>query len=377
MDAAGYPRIRIAGGPRERGLSYGQQAAARVKTSVAAYSKVFEHYAGWRWPRVHAEAIRFLPAIVDYDVRYAEEMRGIAEGAGVAFEDILAINVRTEVMFSAKVREQASSVRRPPLECSAVAALSPFTADGRTLLAQNWDWLVHARDTVIVLEVQQDEGPAFVTVVEAGLLAKCGLNSNGVGIVTNALVADTDRGEPRLPYHVVLRSLFDAGSLSDALARIQRTTRSSSANYLVAQSGAALNVEAVPGDFSDLAVDIPSGGLFVHTNHFLSPRFTGRDVGLWVMPDSPVRYQRFLTRLEEFRGSLTPEALRRCLADHVNHPAGVCAHPREGLDPVDQDATLASVVMDLDERAIWIADGPPCCTPYGPAAYASLARDRA
>ena len=54
----------------------------------------------------------------------------------------------------------------------------------------------------MVLEAEQDEGPRFVTVVEAGLLAKFGLNSAGVGILTNALVCDGDTGEPGVPYHV-------------------------------------------------------------------------------------------------------------------------------------------------------------------------------
>jgi isopenicillin-N N-acyltransferase-like protein len=57
-----------------------------------------------------------------------------------------------------------------------------------------------------VLEVRQDEGPDFVTVVEAGLLAKTGMNAAGLGLVTNALVTDADVGEPGLPYHVLLRA---------------------------------------------------------------------------------------------------------------------------------------------------------------------------
>ena len=39
-------------------------------------------------------------------------MRGIAEGAGVGFEDVLAINTRTEVMFAAKAREVAQAHAR-------------------------------------------------------------------------------------------------------------------------------------------------------------------------------------------------------------------------------------------------------------------------
>ena len=111
---------------------------------------------------------------------------------------MLAINVRTEVMFAAKARQVASDARRVG-ECSAFAVTPERSADGHTLIGQNWDWLLHAADTCVVLEVQQDEGPDFVTVVEAGLLAKTGMNSSGIGLVTNALVSDADRGEAGHP----------------------------------------------------------------------------------------------------------------------------------------------------------------------------------
>ena len=94
-------------------------------------------------------------------------MRGLAEGAGVGYEDVLALNVRTEVMFAAKAR-QAREAMRQPSECSAFAVLPGASAIGHTLVGQNWDWLLHSFDTVVVLEVEQDDGPNFVSVVEAG-----------------------------------------------------------------------------------------------------------------------------------------------------------------------------------------------------------------
>ncbi len=171
-------------------------------------------------------------------------MRGIAEGAGAPFEDVLAINVRTEVMFAASVRQAVGG-------CSGFAALPEAAGDGHTLVGRNWDWLLHAFDTVVVLETRRDDGPDFATVVEAGLLAKTGLSSAGIGLVTNALVSSDDAGRPSVPYHVVLRAILDAETISDALAAIRRGSRSSSANYLVAyEDGVAVDVEATPGDFS-------------------------------------------------------------------------------------------------------------------------------
>jgi isopenicillin-N N-acyltransferase-like protein len=42
----------------------------------------------------------------------------------------------------------------------------------------------------------------------------------------------------------------------------------------------------------------------------------------------------------------------------------VCCHPDERWDPLEQGETVASVVMDLDERRMWLAEGRPCTAPY-------------
>src|SRR3954468_8854749 len=177
-----FPHVRVSGDARGRGQQYGEQAAERVHRSIAAYREVFAHYARWDWDRVVEEAKRFVAPIECFGRTYLEELRGIAEGAAVPEEDVLAINVRTEVMFAAKARDAAARLPRVP-ECSAFASVAP---DGGTLVGQNWDWVPHACDTVVVLEVEQDDAPSFVTVVEAGLLAKFGMNDRGLGVATNA-----------------------------------------------------------------------------------------------------------------------------------------------------------------------------------------------
>jgi isopenicillin-N N-acyltransferase-like protein len=363
-----FPHVRVSGGARERGRQYGEQARERVRRSIEAYDAVFDHYAGWRWADVRRGAGRFAEPIEAFAPRYLEEIRGIAEGAGVDFEDILGINVRTEVMFAAKARAaaaQADGDGERPDGCSAFAVLPSASAHGHTLIGQNWDWLLHSFDTVVVLEAAQDEGPDFVTVVEAGLLAKTGMNSSGIGLTTNALITDRDRGEPGVPYHLVLRGILDAENVSDAYATIQRGVRSSSANYLVASvDGIAVDIESAPGDFSRLFLQFPSDGVLLHTNHFVSPAFDATDVSLWVMPDSPFRLERLRTSVRGAGPKLSIEVFESVLADHANYPSGICCHPDARLDPFDRGATVASVLMDLDRRRMWIADGHPCTSPY-------------
>lgn len=368
---AAYPHVRIEGGPHERGRSYGGQARDRVQRSLEAYERVFHHYAGWDWRTVVEEAHRFEEPIGAYEERYLDEMRGLAAGAGVGFDDVLALNVRTEVMFSAKARQAAELTRRIG-ECSSFALLPEADVGGHTIVGQNWDWLLHSFDTVVVVEARQDDGPDYVTVVEAGLLAKTGMNSSGIGLATNALVTDDDRGRPDVPYHVVLRAILDSETITDALAAIQRRPRSSSANYLLAhRDGIAVDVEAAPGDFSRLFLLFPENGVVLHANHFTSPAFDGKDVGLWVMPDSPFRLAR-LQRLTGASPALSARSFREAFGDHSNFPLAICCHPDERDDEVDRGATVASVVMDLETQTMWLADGNPCERSYRELDYADF-----
>jgi isopenicillin-N N-acyltransferase-like protein len=356
-----YPRIEVEGGPAERGRQYGEQTRERVQRSVEAYGEVFAHYAGWDWDRVRAAAAEYRAPIAAYEPRYLEEIDGLAEGAAVDAVDVLAINVRTEIMFAATARD----LSRAPAECTSFAAVPTRTADGELLVGQNWDWLPHAADTTVILEARQDDGPDFVSVVEAGLLAKAGMNSAGIAIATNALVAAEDKGRPAVPFHILLRALMDAETPADALNALGRHERSSSANYLIAHAdGIALDVEAAPGDYSQLWLGYPEAGVILHTNHFANPGFDGRDVGLVSMPDSPFRLMRARQLVAEHAGPLDRAFFEGLLADHAAYPLGVCCHPDPRCEPLDQSATLASLIMEPATRRLWVAAGTPCTAPF-------------
>src|SRR5690606_39129874 len=98
------------------------------------------------------------------------EIEGIASGAGLETEHVVALNARTELLFW-----QDDG-------CTGVCVLPEVSANGHTLLAQNWDWRPGCRDTVVLLDARPSTGPAFRTFVEAGLLARSGVNDEGIGV---------------------------------------------------------------------------------------------------------------------------------------------------------------------------------------------------
>jgi len=216
----------------------------------------------------------------------------------------------------------------------------------------------------VLLEVRRDDKPSFATIVEAGMLAKVGMNDAGFGLCTNTLVSERDANRPGVPYHVMLRALLDATTVDDALRILSSIERALSANYLVAdRSGAAVNFETIAGGPAEVHATHPHGGLLAHSNHFLAPAFRPIDAYVANSPHS-------LTRLSDMWDGLkhplplTVSRLQDALRSHAHAPNGVCSHPDPDAHPLYARTTVASFVADLTVGECWFTDGPPCGTAY-------------
>jgi isopenicillin-N N-acyltransferase-like protein len=358
-----FPHIRLTGTPYECGKRYGQEAATLIQRNMAIYATYFNYIAGWDWAQATAHALEYEAVIQAYRPHFLDEIRGIAEGAGVSYPDILALNVRTEI-------RNAAITRLTPQECTAFVVLPSRSAQSHTLIGQNWDWMKAVAETMIVLEVEPEAGPNFVTVVEAGLLAKTGMNAAGIGLVTNALHCDLEKGEPGVPYHVLLRAILESEKFSDAIGAITSHRRASSANYLVAhREGVAFNAETAPGDFSRAYINFPEADVYAHTNHYLSREMDFKDLAPWYAPGSLVRHHRMDKFLKTHVGTFELHDLQGALADHFDYPGGICSHPDPKFPPTDQFMTVASVIMDLNTMTMWLAEGNPCQTKYREIGY--------
>ena len=101
-------------------------------------------------------------------------------------------------------------------------------------------------------------------------------------------------------------------------------------------------------------------------------RFAGLDPVTYPSAHDPGTMRPYLAGDDAMRaGDLRAAAAARTLddfgvvlADHADYPHSICAHPDPAAHPCEQGATIASVLMDLTARRIWLAAGNPCQTPY-------------
>ncbi len=252
--------------PYDRGAELGRHFAGEVAATVARYRRLFETRAqgpfdvdlwserAWRTIR------RVAPA-------HAEEIAGIAAGAGLTVEQVASVNARTEILVAANPTGRS--------ECSTVVSLPP----GRPPVAvQTWDWYDAMSEGWFTWTVRHPDGRVVRTVTEFGMLAKIGVNDRGVGVMLNMLhhrndAAAVAAGEIGHPVHLLSRAILDdAGSVADAVRIAAAPTSASTSLTVVDDRGDAASIELFPGGPGLLA---PTGGVLVRTNHFVSE--AGRD----------------------------------------------------------------------------------------------------
>ena len=337
--------ITVRGTPYERGLAYGRLCREEIGVSIRVYQMLFERQKGISWEEARNISERYLSLTLDFAPDYAEEMRGIADGAGVDLPDIAALNARTEIMYSAKAEEK---------ECTTLSLLPPATADGHVIAAQNWDYNGQLRAAVVITHVYQEDKPHFIMVAEAGMIGGIGMNDRGVAVLLNAL--RTEVPCQGIPLRTRMRAMLEAGTLSDAYVRGGHVPVTVANLVATHKDGVAIGFEM---DSRTVEPMIPEDGVLLHTNHYIGPKmYLANDVNH--MGSSYIRLQRIRTLVKERHGKITVEDIMDMLQDHAGYPQSICDHENMN-DPVEnRSATNFAVIMDLTENCMYLAPGNPC-----------------
>ncbi|MBB3190442.1 C45 family autoproteolytic acyltransferase/hydolase [Halomonas cerina] len=333
----------LTGSRAEIGEAHGRAHADLIAQSLEAYDRLFQDFAGLDWATARLEADRFLPMITQGFPDILDEMEGIARGAGLDFADILTLNCRSEI-----------SLTRASGGCTAFA----LHRDDQQWLAQNWDWRTSQLHNVVALHIDGEAAPSLISIGEAGMVAKIGLNDRGVGVCLNAIRSRTC-GEG-LPIHVALRKILESPDMDTAVTVASRDRVCSPAHFLIASGdGQAVGLEVYPGEPGRLPAE---RGVVTHTNHLYAKAATSR-VEDFPRPDSRPRLARLDALLRErlpTEGAIGERELFAILSDHDQAPLSICRHFNPDQPAEERMETLFSVVMNLTRRRLTLRHGKPC-----------------
>ncbi|WP_049571321.1 acyl-coenzyme A--6-aminopenicillanic-acid-acyltransferase [Streptomyces sp. SBT349] len=364
------PRVIDVSGPSafDRGRQYGSAAADLIRSSIGYYRVAFERQAGLPWEQVLEYVQPWRRLIEDDFPDLLDEMRGIAEGAGVEPAEVVALNCRGEIMYDNWFTRPGAP--RPTREetdgCTSFSLTGPAAGDGHVYTGQNWDWRHAVRDTVVLLRVVQPPKPTLVMQVEAGQVGRHGANSEGFALNANGLGGRFE-DKVGVPQTVIRRAVLDAPNISDALRVLVRTRPHIASNALLThRAGFSIDVETTPGAHG---WEYPVDGVLVHGNHyqaFVPPQLAADHRPM--SPDSLVRVPRAREGLRPAAG-LTESAdvraaIHAAMSDHLGHPDSLCSHADPRLPEVDRWSTTVSSCVDLTSGDYYLAAGPPCENPY-------------
>ena len=323
------------------------------------------------------DAARFLPE------DFLKEVRALADGAGVCYPDLLALNIQSDNAGWSD-------------DCTLFLAVGSGSQNGDTLASKNRDYVSSGAQVLVLM--RPASGNSFMGVMTAGQTGiSMGINEKGLSIQDTQLpVPAVDKAG--YSGFTIMEHVMEACSNVDmAISYIANTTKHSGITYSVADSEKGAFIETVPSSYTpNVSSRMVPDGIAVHTNHYMYEPFRS-----WVLngsfgsinPASYARYDRAVALARAAGNSLTPEFLMgvcRDLKDFriSDREAVMTAHPEvpanvwsgDSLNcSICNDLTIASTVMEIDRvypdylSTMWMAIGNPSFSPYVPIHNAVLA----
>jgi isopenicillin-N N-acyltransferase like protein len=338
-----FPYVEVSGSPYRMGCQHGRRAGAQV----AAFVDYLVRASGREREEVLRAAARFRPLFERHCPVLLEEVRGLADGAGLRFEEALLPQIRGEI---ARVPAETA--------CTTFAVAGRHTPDGGRLIGQTSDMHPETDPYFLVLHLAPDGGPRLLIWTFAGQLGYHGVSEHGTAHFANSLSGGpVASGVPGgLPHYPVKRRLFECRTRAEVLRMWEELPVCSSGNYMLAAGdGALFDLEVTPTGTALL--EDAGEGFLAHANHFLSPAFRTPETDAASLPDSFARQERMTALLRERSGALCVDAMKEILSDHHGTPHSVCRHAVEGDPPM---TTVAGLIAEPGGGRLHVSRGAPC-----------------
>ncbi|MCI8888548.1 MAG: acyl-CoA--6-aminopenicillanic acid acyltransferase [Hungatella sp.] len=338
--------IVTAANPYEMGIQYGTQARSWILKARDYYREMFERKKE-NWSKVQKCSMDFFKEVEAAYPEQAQEVEGIAAGAGVSVEDIMSINSRYEISKFPKLPE-----------CTTGAVLPEAAENGHTLAFKNWDLNIQVREHIVFLVIRQ---PDFwmAGFTEAGQMIRDGINSYGISLVSNNLQSTEDHYGLGIPVTFLRRRILYSKTFQEAEQVLLNSKRTISNNIMLidCRNGMARDYEWYPSGADILE---PEAGVLTHANHFVKcperDALTGRPRN---------RDARLRELMMVHHGHITVGHIKAALRDHKYYPLSICGHPGDPKDPYTKDrATVSSMIVDFRANEIYACIGSPCEEDY-------------
>lgn len=359
----GVPIVISKGTPYEMGYQHGKAVPERVKRSFDLMLLLCQKKLNISKDECLKIAMKFFPTVEAYNKDYLIELQGIADGAGLSFEELMFLNARTEMLKLANNRTPDGVIHFDETGCTSFAVTGEVTDTGHTYVGQSWDNIHACQETLIAhLIIGKSTKPSVFYVGEAGIIGRMGINSSGIGGGVNSLSTNGPVNFKGVPLQFVLRGVMDTNNLADAIEAVTRMPNGAVNNIMIGyKDNEAVDVEI---DHDNCECLYPEDSIITHTNHYVHPNRPHYPYHCVYTGSSIVRKGRsdkLLRKALKENGTISRTAIQKIYMDHGNYPYSICvhcAHPEQDLS--FQNQTNTAFICDLTNLTMDVAVGNPC-----------------
>jgi Acyl-coenzyme A:6-aminopenicillanic acid acyl-transferase len=315
--------FKVSGDSHAIGVGLGRQAQHGIRDilpTIGRFQTLESDWAGSDYlAQLEAAARRSFPLLV-------REIEGIASGSEVDFAKVFLWNCRGDLPEK-EIGEAAG--------CTTI--MFPGADVGQpNVIGHNEDGDAEEDGACFLVSVEPDDGPAFTSFYNPGLIPGHTFAFNQAGLVqTINHISPGDR-RPGIPRHIITRAVLGCASLDGAVDLLTRKDRASGFHHNLGQVGddRLLSVEAPASGCSVKTVTVPH----CHANHLVHPDLKEN---LQVIGQSSALRQERGDQLLESASDNDP---RPILLDRDTKPLPIY---RKSVGDVDTGFTLATGIFEI------------------------------
>lgn len=338
---------KVTGNAYERGAQLGERLSERI---LANYNNLVALWRGRGYDYEEWRALvvaRYEALMREWTPEVLEQLRGMADGAGIPFDQVLAVTCYYEKSFDVDTVAVAD-------KCTSFLASGRATRDGKVILAQtNDEDLVEMLWELDVTEHHVDPatGREALVYTHPGVPAMMGMNNRGLAVLWTYI--DNGQLGHGVPTTAIIRHVLECDSADEALGFLRAVPHDVPNEFGIGdKSGTMYCVECFPN-----AVHVGAEpDLMVHTNHNV---YSPEEEEASVSPTTRYRFANMRRLCEESFGRIDAELAREFLRFHDDEDirGNICVHPRAGAP---WRVSMASMVFELSDGRMSIAHGPAC-----------------
>lgn len=328
--------IICSGTPREMGRQYGEQANEEIQRNLELFG---QH---WYQEKLQVFSNKVKQTLYSFLPDILEELKGIAEGAKVDFDQVLLTN---------HVDTFGENVER----CTPIILRN--SPDG-TIIAKNNDSPTNENYSFIIRKCAPTKGIPFIQVTYAGWISglDC-MNAEGLANTHGSVGSIFDKSGSRVDIRLKsYQILHNCRTVDNFLAGLNENPLTGK-GFNIAVGDASGNTAMLDAAVPFIAVSNRNKKFDYATNLYKSPGLENSDTRIPSKRDICIYRYGYLKWLEETNPPQNIDDLKKILSCH--EPWAPCRH-----GGVHHSKTEWSMINLIKERKILITDGAPCENKY-------------